>query len=240
MTQENHHLCMERHQLARMEYAVPFISNTGTSSISNIPLPQIIREHITLRSKLLNANCIVCHQNFSLTMECINELSRVCEYRNILSGEPITPDADEEWGKQNSHSFPNPDAQWAELQECPVNASLVNSAPDPNDAWGALQPNTMAHTQSPHSGTLPAAPNPDDEWIALQPYTGTLSAAPDPDAEWGTLQTLTNRTPVFPKRLLLDSQAPNLGEFLTPHLLHIPCDTVTPIDTPGSLWAPQP
>jgi len=48
-------------------------------------------------------------------------------------GEPITPDADEEWGKQNSLSFSNPDTQWAELQKCPPDASPVNNAPNPDD-----------------------------------------------------------------------------------------------------------
>ena len=83
MTRENLHLCMERHQLARMEYAIPYISNDddtpGKSSFSTMPLPRILEDHIRLRPKPSKSNCKSCHQNFVLAMECVDKLSQVCE-----------------------------------------------------------------------------------------------------------------------------------------------------------------
>jgi len=151
----------------------------------------------------------------------------------------MAPDADEEWLKQSQDNgalnqdvptnFPDPDVEWAALQECVPTVGIVKSsslpiladAPDPDHAWALLEHG------APVTATASAG-------------TGILPAAPDPDAQWLSLQSVGNPTLVSPQRPLINPSAPDLGGYFTPQLLYIPHDTIIPVDTTGSMWAPKP
>ena len=222
MTRENRHICMERHRLARLEYAIPYVSNKNDQpSISTLPVPRIL-EHITPRPEILQSNCNVRQQNFVLATECVDELTRVCKYSNITAlslrarGEDQKTFGVDQSNRSRDHrveqnvpiTSPDPDAQWAVLQDfAPTDTVVDNPFPildnfsDPDNVWALLQSDQQS-TKS-HSGS-----------------------------EYST--------PVLPKAMPLTSMVPDPGASFTPRLLKIHDDTIIPADITGSLWAPIP